>query len=165
MEHVVETTKTKSNARLGKDKEELYATHKKLHGGKPIILLAEDNVDTVYHVTKALRSCNCSFRFAQDGNQAVDRLLYSPFIDLAVMDFLLPGMDAEQVLTYVDQSIEKDMRSMYFGRDAPLPVIIMSACDLSAKIWPEYKHFKIQDVWEKPLKSEDVYFRARRLVA
>ncbi len=161
MQHQLE----QQEVNLENNLENTYAVHKKRHGGKPIILLAEDNVDTVYHVTKALRACNCSFRFAQDGNQAVDRLLYTPHVDLAVMDFLLPGMDAEQVLTYVDQSIEKDPRSMYLGREAPLPVIIMSACDLRAKIWPEFKHFKITDVWEKPLKSEDVYFRARRLVS
>jgi len=81
------------------------------------ILLAEDDMRTVYALSALLRGKGASVLVADTGREALDTLARNPDVDGVLMDIMMPEMDGYEAM----RRLRKDPR---FAR---LPVIALTA--------------------------------------
>jgi CheY-like chemotaxis protein len=86
-----------------------------LHGMK--IVLAEDDMRTVYALSAVLRGRGATVLVADTGREALDTIAQHPDVDCVLMDIMMPEMDGYEAM----RRLRKDPR---FAR---LPVIALTA--------------------------------------
>ena len=89
-----------------------------LNGQKPIVLVAEDELDSLYIMKKYLNRCGCQVVFARDGNEVMQKAKRLKPIAIT-LDLVLPRRNGWEVLS--------DLKSDPETRD--IPVIIASVLD------------------------------------
>lgn len=115
------------------------------------LFLADDSLDSLFLFRQALKPEGCRFQWATDGFEALEKLRQLPQVQMILMDYYMPGLNAEQVLVELEKSIETDPVASQIWGSSRKPVILFSAAKLSAFHWPTFQRFQIVDLWQKPL--------------
>lgn len=119
---------------------------------KPRILIVEDNPHMLGFLKAALEQHDFILVPASDCEHALRTLALTP-IDLAILDHRMPG-----------QTSGLQLVRLMKGRDAGLPVILITACS-SEEPTIEALEAEIGDYFPKPLVIDELLVSIRRLLA
>lgn len=128
------------------------------------IFVADDSPDTLELIFRSLQNERCRFRWAQDGYEAVTEMVRHPQVDLMILDFFLPGLQADEVLRELDHAIGLDPLTHDSWKMRKVPVVIFSAASLPKTGWGQMNYFEVVDVWEKPLGPDVIRARVKKLL-
>jgi CheY-like chemotaxis protein len=67
------------------------------------VLIVDDDVRNVYAITSALEDRGMEALYAPDGRSGIDLLQSEPWIDLVLMDVMMPGMDGHETTRAIRQ--------------------------------------------------------------
>ncbi|MFN7729234.1 MAG: two-component system response regulator [Bdellovibrio sp.] len=128
------------------------------------IFVADDSPDTLELIFRSLQNERCRFRWAQDGYEAVTEMVRHPQVDLMILDFFLPGLQADEVLRELDHAIGLDPLRHESWIMKKVPVVIFSAASLPKTGWSQMNYFEVVDVWQKPLGPDVIRARVKKLL-
>jgi len=112
--HLVEEKQIDNNTkRLGAEK--LGGLYEVLHN--KTVLIADDDVRNIFSLTKALEQHKMKVLAATDGKEALQMLKEHPFVDVVLMDMMMPEMDGYETT--------KEIRKMPAYKQ--LPVLAVTA--------------------------------------
>ncbi|HEX6693592.1 MAG TPA: response regulator, partial [Longimicrobiales bacterium] len=106
-------------ARLPEEKrrmlEQLHSTESVLAGRK--VLIVDDDLRNIFALTAVLEANGMVVVFAENGNDAIERLAQNPDTELVLMDVMMPGKDGYETT--------REIRGMQAFRQ--LPIIALTA--------------------------------------
>ncbi len=111
------------------------------------ILIAEDNSMNRILLTKVLSKWNCSFTFALNGQEAVEKVINQDF-DLILMDLHMPVMDGYKASAAI-RGLDNPIRSA-------IPIIALTA-SVSSNLSEKIKLCGMDDFVLKPFKLDDLF--------
>ena len=111
------------------------------------ILIAEDNAMNRILLTKVLSKWNCSFTFALNGQEAVEKVVNKDF-DLILMDLHMPVMDGYKASAAI-RALEDPIQSA-------IPIIALTA-SVSANLSEKIKVCGMDGFVLKPFKLDDLF--------
>ena len=121
-------------------------------GGKPLVLVADDDPDILALVTFRLERAGYDVVAANDGEQALQLALAQP-PDLAVLDVMMPKLDGYEVTTRLRQN----------ERTRRMPIILLTARVQEADI---ARGFEVgaDDYVKKPFSPQELGARVQAIL-
>ena len=121
-------------------------------GGKPLVLVADDDPDILALVTFRLERAGYDVVGASDGEQALQLALAQP-PDLAVLDVMMPKLDGYEVTTRLRQN----------ERTRRMPIILLTARVQEADI---ARGFEVgaDDYVKKPFSPQELGARVQAIL-
>ncbi|MCB1140978.1 MAG: PAS domain S-box protein [Leptospiraceae bacterium] len=120
----------------------------------PNLLIVEDDPSNIYTLSLFLESRNFRFEVAKDGNTALEMIKkFQP--DVILLDILLPHMNGIDVISYVRNYMDNEIRK--------IPIIVMSA--LLKEIYMEKALEEGADIYlSKPLNLNELSIQIYQLL-
>jgi len=112
--------------------------------GKPHVLLVEDNEIAVLQIRSALEESGCEVAVANDGAKALESLK-ERIPDAIILDLMMPKIDGFQVLDQIRSTLQT----------ATLPVLVLTAKELTSEDRARLKHNNIQQLIQKGALDRD----------
>ena len=121
-------------------------------GGKPLVLVADDDPDILALVTFRLERAGYDVVAANDGEQALQLALAQP-PDLAVLDVMMPKLDGYEVTTRLRQN----------ERTRRMPIVLLTARVQEADI---ARGFEVgaDDYVKKPFSPQELGARVQAIL-
>jgi CheY-like chemotaxis protein len=87
-----------------------------------VILLAEDDADTAFLMSRELRRVTgCRIFLAREGREALKRLLQEPRPDILITDLKMPGMDGFDLIEASERRCDGFQVTGFINKNLPLP--------------------------------------------
>ncbi len=118
---------------------------------KALVLLVDDDPDTLFTVNEIVQSCGCKTLLANSGQECLD-VLGNEIPDLILMDIMMPGMDGFQTL----KNIKKN------SNWASIPVFAVTAKAMVGDREIIIKH-GFDDYIPKPVNAVSMAFKIEKL--
>lgn len=150
--------KLESKVRVLKSPE---VTARKAH---PRVLLVEDSHESQVIAELGLRDWDAHIELAEDGFEAVESIVSGPKWDLIILDWKLPGLNGLRSLNYVEEVMALDQDLLERWGFKKVPVVIYTSLDIALSQLGEFEHFKIIDIWKKPISPRAIKSRAGLLL-
>lgn len=121
-----------------------------------IVLVVDDEYQSVIPLLKLLEQARVPFRYVADGLDAIKELRQGQF-RLVFMDIAMPNLSGVEALTKADQLIDS-------GK-SPTPVIFYSGTDVEDQLDHPLKHLSVIDTWNKSMNLFRLHNRLNNLLA
>lgn len=133
-------------------------------GHHPRVLIVEDSHESQVIAELGLRELDAAIDIAEDGFEAVERILGGPKLDLIILDWKLPGLNGLRSLAYAEEVIALDEEMMNRWGVEKIPVVLYSSTQMTDHQYDKFDHFKVVDVWQKPISPKSIKNRVEMLM-
>jgi CheY-like chemotaxis protein len=130
----------------------------------PKILIVDDERTSTRLLEQCLINQGCETTVATSGQEAVEKILASPY-DLVFLDWTMPDMNGGEALLQVERINSLNPATDHQWSALRLPIITYSA-DAKANIEiPACRHFRFLDHWEKSQSYSQLVHQAQNVIA
>lgn len=137
----------------------------KQHARTPVkVLVVDDDPMSTHLMAACLRKLGCSIKTVMTPADAILEVTNRSY-DLVVLDWIMPVMDGGRTLLEAQRIISSDSARDLEWAAERLPVVTFSGRENENIDFPDCRHFRRLDHWEKSLPKSELMARANRIVS